>query len=316
MILRISLFSLTTLAMLQEARACIWDSDTIISENARFPGVEEILSGKFPRHSREFYEWRKKRCEEVLLADPLRMPVYDDLAVSQHKLGDHVAAIATMKKKESIRPGLYETFSNLGTFYIYTGELEEALVWINKALAINANAHFGREKYQKWLVEWVMAGKPQEGRRDLERSTLGFDAFVRSKEPPVGGYMEAARWGKCLEGLLGMMRFADFDNPILQEATGDVLAGAEKDAMLLASRAYRLASEKSSDEAEKARLLNKADRITGRHRDLDPEELIKQLHQNLEEGRALNAKVREDEIAWIAAGKDAAAEFEAKYLKP
>lgn len=302
--------------MFSEVRACLWDSDTIASEKARFPGVEEILSGKFPRHSEEFYEWRKKRCEEALLEDPSKITVYDDLAVSQHKLGDHVAAIATMKKKDSIQSGIYETYSNLGTFYIYTGDLKEAVAWIDKALAINANAHFGRERYQKWLVEWVVAGKPDGSGPRFIHGAFGFAAFAKSKEAPMTGYMEAARWEKCLQGLLGMMRFADFDNPLLQEAVGDLLADTPDDALLMASRAYRLAAEKSVDQGEKARLLDKAVGIAGHNRQMNQDDLIKHLQKSLEEGRILNAKVREDEITWIAAGRDAAMEFEAKYLKP
>src|SRR5262245_56131026 len=89
--------------------ACLWDRDTIAAELARFPGVAEIMTGQFPRHSKEFYEWRRKITEEALAHDPKQTALYDDLAVAQHKLGDHKAAIATMMKKDKIKPDLYET---------------------------------------------------------------------------------------------------------------------------------------------------------------------------------------------------------------
>jgi hypothetical protein len=40
------------------------------------------------------------------------------------------------------------------------------------------------------------------------------------------------------------------------------------------------------------------------------------LDAALAEGAQFAAKVRADELAWMKAGKDAAAEFDAKYLKP
>ena len=58
--------------------------------------------------------------------------------------------------KEKIKPGMYETNANLGTFHILAGDFELGLPLIDKALSIKPNAHFGRERYQKWLVEYAM----------------------------------------------------------------------------------------------------------------------------------------------------------------
>ena len=38
--------------------ACLWDYDTLKQERARFPETLELITGKFLRHSKEFYEWR------------------------------------------------------------------------------------------------------------------------------------------------------------------------------------------------------------------------------------------------------------------
>ena len=38
------------------AAACPWDYDTIKRERTRFPGTLELITGKFLRHSPEFYE--------------------------------------------------------------------------------------------------------------------------------------------------------------------------------------------------------------------------------------------------------------------
>lgn len=298
------------------AHACIWDGDTLAMEHARFPGTAEVIAGNFPRHSREFYEWRKSRCEAALAKDSQQVAIYDDLAVAQHKLGDHRGAIATMQAKEKVAPGLYETFSNLGTFYIYTGELDEALKWIDKALAINPNAHFGREKYQKWLVEWLKAGKPQRPDEPAEQEVTptGFAQFIVERSG-AGVWSDRLR-EPALTGLLGMMRFADYDNPLLLEALGDVLsAGTFKaNASLLAAQAYLFASKKSDSDAEIQRLWKKMSRVGGTVDEFKPIDARRALDVGQTNAAKLTAKVRMDELAWIKAGKDASAEFQKKYL--
>jgi hypothetical protein len=38
------------------AMGCLWDSDTLASESARFPDMAAIMTGIFPRHSKEYHE--------------------------------------------------------------------------------------------------------------------------------------------------------------------------------------------------------------------------------------------------------------------
>ena len=302
------------------SRACIWDSDTIASEKTRFPGVEDVMFGNFPRHSKEFHEWRKKRSEEILAADPSNLAAYDDLAVSQHKLGDHTGALATMKRKDAIKPGLYETLSNTGTFLIYAGDLPGALRQIDQALEVNPNAHFGREKYQKWLIEWLMedrreARSGEPGVRALPPS--GFAAFVLSRQPGKPAQMDEPLRIEAIKAVTGMMRFADFDNPILLEALGDLLiTGQSKDnATQYAACAYIFAALRLPDGDEKRRVLDNHE-VAAATVQVGRETFIKQVLGGVKKGEELAEKVRQDEIAWIAAGKDVSAEFNRKYLKP
>ncbi len=139
------------------AAACLWDTDTIYMERARFPTALELITGKFLRHSQEFYHWRIEDRLRRLEAEPTNPQLLDDLAVAYEKTGQHRLAIETAFKNEQYNPGRYETAANLGTFYIHAGELEKGLVYIDRALAINPSAHFGREKYQKLLVQYVLA---------------------------------------------------------------------------------------------------------------------------------------------------------------
>ncbi len=104
----------------------------------------------------EFYRWRVEDRQKRITTEPDRIELYDDLAVAYDKLGEHEKAIETILAKEKLKPGLYETYANLGTFYIHNGQLEEGLKHIDKAIEINPDAHFGREKYQRMLVEYVL----------------------------------------------------------------------------------------------------------------------------------------------------------------
>lgn len=304
------------------SHGCLWDTDTIASEKARFPGVAEVIFGNFPRHSKEFYEWRKVSSKAALAADPANLALYDDFAVAQHKLGDHEGAIAIMKRKDAIKPGLYETLSNTGTFYIYTGNLPAALEQIDKALAVNPNAHFGREKYQKWLIEWVMEGMPDALRDggDSYPGTGGFAAYVVDKQPVGKRKLTEELRKEAIAAISGMMRFADFDNPLLQEAIGDFLAAGSPDenATRLAGFAYLHAAERTRDRAVVVRLAAKRERTLSSQEDRANQKRLMpgSLKQGLAKGTSLQEQVRNDEIAWIAAGKDASAEFQKKYLQP
>ena len=49
---------LLLLALTAPAAACLWDADTLPMERTLFPSVLELITGKFLRHSPEFYRWR------------------------------------------------------------------------------------------------------------------------------------------------------------------------------------------------------------------------------------------------------------------
>ena len=132
--------------------ACGWDYDTIAMEKKKFPNIHELIVGKFLRHSQEFYHWRIIDRKLQLYDHPDSLELYDDLGVAYDKTGQHELAIKTMEIKDSIDPGLYETYANIGTFYIHNGDFKTGVGFIEKAIEINPDAHFGREIYQKHLM--------------------------------------------------------------------------------------------------------------------------------------------------------------------
>src|SRR5262249_7710074 len=149
-------------------------------------------------------------------------------------------------------------------------------------------------------------GKPQtkgSGICDESTPAIGFALFIaeRSTDKKWDDSMRQP----AMAGLFGMMRFADFDNPLLLEAVGDVLtAGHYNDnAPHLAAQAYILASRKSKTDDEKQRLWQKMDHGPGYIIDaFKPRDAVRDLDAALPKGVKLNAQVRADELAWIKAG--------------
>ncbi|MBC8040348.1 MAG: hypothetical protein H7Y06_07395 [Opitutaceae bacterium] len=311
-----------------ESRACIWDSDTLAMEQARFPGILDVMGGNFPRHSPEFYAWRIEHSRALMVKDPRNPAPYDDLAVALHKSGRHPEAIRVMMDSLAITPNRYETLSNLGTFTIYTGDLSASRLWLQKALAINPDAHFGREKYQLWLVEHLMlranpASLPEitEGLPVDFSGKLGenYAEFIMFRQGKASGWMQEDARGAALRGVLGMMLFADYQNPVLLEALGDILEQGDprKNAVHMAEQAYEIArgfyGEKTATE-RLSRKIKEADLNYSSKEAPDLKKLKKAMSAAQAAGEALVKRVREDELGWIASGQDAGREFEKKYL--
>ncbi|QVL30898.1 hypothetical protein KIH39_18865 [Telmatocola sphagniphila] len=305
------------------AVACLWDYDTLAQERGRFPSTLELITGKFLRHSPEFYEWRIEDRLKKLEKDPNNLNYHDDLAAAYSKIGNFDKAIEVMQRKEKIQPGLYETYSNLGTFYILAGRFKEGLPYIDKALAINPDAHFGREKYQKYLVEYVLAKMkdqrkltfPLVSAEAMDKSNnLKFDAWLNSfkKTDPNSDDRHSA-----VKGILGMMRFADYKNPILLEALGNLLWSERErgDGKQLATRAFLQASYfmKVDDQREEYRKLAKA---ALRMKQGVTLELVESAFQKeLADAEKWYDDLRAKEIDWIKAGLNADEEFDKLYAQ-
>ena len=319
------LLCLTTFSFI--SLACIWDEDTIEMERQRFPNTLEIISGKFLRHSPEFYQWRIKDREAKLKAIPKQWNYYDDLAVAYDKIGNHAKAIELMLQKETLHPGQYETYANLGTFYIHYKQYQKGLQYIDKAIKINPNAHFGREVYQKYLVEYALT-KVRNGKMPLPLDTLDFAEernyywFVKRKMKQKFDPKAA------IKGVMGMIKFGNQDSPILFEALGDLLEGEflheSYDGTLLASLAYKKAATLVKSKNSKTRYLkrisvspylNPKDDININSLE-STEYKLNQLYKDyLEQAQQLYQQIRNDEVTWIKEGKNPEEEFAKKYYE-
>ena len=322
-----ALLALLAVALLPAVLACAWDYDTTKMERTRFPGTLELVTGKFLRHSPEFYRWRIENRLKRLEADPANLALLDDLAVAYDKVGRHDLAVATAERAGAIRPGRYETEANLGTFHFHAGNLCEGLPHIDRALAINPDAHFGREKYQKLLAEYVLS-RPEGALLLAEvksaMATGTFAEFIhlgadsrRDKPEEVAA---------AIKGVLGMMKFGNHASPVLLEALGSLLtqdwADPTADAKLLAARAYLKASaevpEGPGREAYRA-LARRALEYQTPRRDQMGQIALAQVEADfraeLAEAETWYADLRARELAWVASSEDPDAEFDALYKR-
>ncbi|MCE9533562.1 MAG: hypothetical protein K8T89_20925 [Planctomycetes bacterium] len=358
--LRKFLVAIAALLVPAVAIACMWDYDTIRMERARFPGTLELITGKFLRHSPEFYQWRIENRLKRLESDPTNAALLDDLAVAYDKTGQHEKAIETALKTETIHPDRYETASNLGTFYFHAGRPREGLPYIVRALKINPNAHFGREKYQLMLTEYVLKQQDQapvslpllgtwytfkwrdgdeiklplaevtfkretsESSPSVRRVTLGHTFYHYLYHNKQTTSVEREQLPDAVKAVLGMMKFAKHDSPILLEALGNLLTqqyegNPTTDAKLLAARAYLKASYAVPNGpiqmAYRGMAVNALNMQTIRtsQTQVSLEQVEQDFQKELSEGEKWYAVLREKELSWIRDGIDPEAEFDKLY---
>jgi len=237
------------------------------------------------------------------------------------------------KKKKF--PGKYETYANLGTFYTHSGQLEKGVKEIDHAIAINPDAHFGREIYQKHLVNYVLL-KRKDGKLETSQSDSEGSGIIKPKsfakyaiksaglDPTSDQKFIEAEIQKATTGILGMMRFGNHDSPVLLEALGDLLISGERtdSNKRLATRAYLKAAYESKNKTAQDYDLKLAQQsIKGQTKgrlsnaELPFEELAAQFKKELAEAKEWYTQVEADEKRWIAEDKDPEEEFARKYYE-
>ena len=203
--------ALTALALLLglplSVAACLWDRDTPVDEARGLPEVVAVLTGRFERNPPLFYEMRLERVTDHLQSHPEDLAAYDDAGVACDRLGRGDEAISWMEKKRAqldgldaarpeVKEQLYRYHANLGTFLVHRwvrqgadrtriDEVKAARDEIARALEINPNAHFGREKYQLRALEWIIDPPKIEGWQGLP-NLLGWsfdDIYGQETEP-------------------------------------------------------------------------------------------------------------------------------------
>src|SRR5688500_1406183 len=84
------------------ASACLWDRDTLGMEVKNFPGLAQVITGRFERNPPLYYEMRLARVTKEIARTPEKLELYDDAGVACDRLGRSDEAIAWMKRKREI----------------------------------------------------------------------------------------------------------------------------------------------------------------------------------------------------------------------
>ena len=320
---------------------CLWDYETLLMEKARFPGAAELIAGEFRRHSPEFHQWRIEDRLKKLKIKPDDIQLFDDLAVSYEKSGRTDLAIQTMLEKAELKPNLYETHANLGTFYIHAGEFEKGIMEIDRAIELNPDAHFGREIYQRNLVEYLISLQGSDGELGLPlcveigayAQPTGFAKFLIKKRHPNAfaedrfvGHKQYLQFEHemidAIKGVLGMMRFGNYDSPILLEAFAHLVHFQTDKPRHLATRALlKAALEVEDDEVKKRyREMAKAslENQTGGNNSspqLELAEVEEELFKEIQAAEEWFEEITKNEKEWISAGLDVESEYAKVYFR-
>ena len=169
------------------AWACIWDSDTIDDELHGVPDRQTLVSNRWYRHGPAYYEGRIDRLGQK---SELTLEDHDDLAIAYERKNDFEAALSTLDEKArhlEKNPNtehLYRYHANYGTILAHSGEYEQGLHHLEKAIEINPDAHFGREEFQIHLMRYVIATKSAAALRDqrCRRHRVRHDARPQSPQ--------------------------------------------------------------------------------------------------------------------------------------
>lgn len=207
------------------ALPCLWDRDTLKLEADGQEALLFTLIGRFDQFPAEYYEARLARVAREVAEAPRRLALYDDAGVACDRIGRAGEALAWMAKKRTALDGLqdpdpfheYTYLANLGTFYVHRwlragrdrSDLEDvrrAHGLIAKAIELNPDAHFGRERYQLLAMEELL--DPQGGldkgpsMPSLLTRVTKEDIYARfsQKELDNAGYSDA------VEGVAGLIR--------------------------------------------------------------------------------------------------------------
>lgn len=219
---------------------CLWDSDTLDTELRGLPDAFDLVVGKWHRHSDGYY---RERVARLGSAQDISLAECDDLAVAYEHLGERDAAVGVMERKARMLANApdaehqYRYHANLGTFYAHAGRYDDAVAELRAAVALNPDAHFGRELFQIELVEYAAAAKadPQLWRRFSFlrhagyrlQAHIGVDGlrFAPDASRDWGADWRGERqldWDEAYKAVAGMLRFGGLEGPELYRSLAEL----------------------------------------------------------------------------------------------
>jgi len=146
----------------------------------RFAMVHDVLHERYPKHGPAFYTERNRlarvRLKVIAPDSDESFSLTDDLAAGLDRLGKPADAVPLLREKLKLQEqrgltgrDLYTTYANLGTFLVHAqmgqamrgdpdakAAVQEGLDFVEKSIAVNPNAHFGREKWQAEIIKFIL----------------------------------------------------------------------------------------------------------------------------------------------------------------
>lgn len=147
----------------------------------RFAMAHDVIHERFAKHGPAYYRERDRlaRAKLTTLAadDPDRLALADDLGAGLERLGRSAEAVAVLREKLEAQQrrglsgrDLYTSYANLGTFLIHDSlpraragdpaardRFREGIAFVRKSVEVNPGAHFGRERWQVAIAEYLLA---------------------------------------------------------------------------------------------------------------------------------------------------------------
>ena len=216
--------TLITLLLISPAWACMWDRDTLAAEAKGIPDAVRVITGRFERNPPLYYEMRLQRVAAELQSHPERLDLYDDAGAACDRLGRGDEALAWMDRKREqlerrdakdppVIDHRYRYLANIGTFRAHRwlrdgadrariGEMKAARDEIAKAIRLNPDAHFGREKYQRVAMEWIIR-PPKPATNELLPNFLDLEPLSHAQHATQE--LDKAGYGDAMKGLTGLV---------------------------------------------------------------------------------------------------------------
>lgn len=207
------------------AAACLWDHDTLKEETLTDRDTAQVLRGEFGHHGPGFYAAKVAYTRPIVDGGRAPKARYDDLAVALARTGAIDDGLAVLAAKDQRFPGEYTTLANRGTLLAMKGDVAGALRELRAALAVNPDAHFGREEFQVKLLEYKLR--------------VAQDPSLRERETFLGKVPARLTDVLATKHLRGR---ADLDRPIIAMTGLIRFGGAERDGDLWYALAWALAA--------------------------------------------------------------------------
>ncbi|SIO28233.1 hypothetical protein SAMN05444166_3466 [Singulisphaera sp. GP187] len=147
----------------------------------RFAMAHDVIHERFAKHGLAHYRERDRldrlKLASLPLEDPARFALADDIGVGLERLGRSTEAVSILRDKleDQQKRGvtgraLYTSYANLGTFLIHGSfksalagdpaakdQFREGVAFVRKSVEVNPEAHFGRERWQAAIAEYLLA---------------------------------------------------------------------------------------------------------------------------------------------------------------